>query len=251
MTHKTRISLLMAILSLGLVIYCLSPIDDVVNLTDPRYYIAHAAGSIDGHTYTNSQEALQHSLLQQFAYIELDLQQTIDGVVVCSHDCVDTISNRSFLNRKILGKYTPLSLQDALQIRKEQPFTLVTDKIDDPNILNKFFTQDKSRLIVEVFSWQRYSLLKRQGYHAMLGMDKKSILHYFYYSIRCGERIEWITSSAHSHADILKLRVLKKLFGVKIAFVPLNFPLRQAKSYIGKEFDLIYVEDMEEIKDTQ
>lgn len=249
--RKVLIALLLMLSACGLfLLWLLLPICNNADLTDPRYYIAHAAGAINGHTYTNSREALQHALKQQLTYIELDLQLTTDSVVVCSHDKVDNVSADSFLNSKIQGQFTPLTLEDALKIRKQHPFTLVTDKIDDPTILNQFFAHDKSQLIIEAFSWQRYIQLQREGYKSLFAFYEKSILHYIYYCLRCKERIEWITTSANSHADILKLRILKKLFGVKIAFVPLKNPMEQAKHYIGNEFDLIYVDDLFLLGDT-
>lgn len=48
--------------------------------------IAHAGGGIDGITYTNSYEALNNSVHNGFALIEIDFSWTSDGQLVCAHD---------------------------------------------------------------------------------------------------------------------------------------------------------------------
>ena len=229
--------LLLAILTV-FTIWLLSPIDNNVDLSDNRYYIAHAGGSIDGYTYTNSQEALLQSIASGYQYIELDLHEDADGKLICMHTPED--SARS--------PYPIMNLQEALAIRQQHPFVLVTDKIDDPDILNRYFSDAKQDLRVEAFSWQEYVRLKEAGYFPMLGIDKLKLLDYVRICLYSKQRIKWVTSSAYSQRDILKLRILKKLFRVKIAFVPIVKPAQYYKKYVGNEFDLIYVDDKNTIQ---
>ena len=56
-------------------------------------------------------------------------------------------------------------------------------------------------------------------------------------------RMLTIETSAYSYTDILKCRILKKIFGVNIAFVPSPESNIPYIDYIGKEFDLIYIDD--------
>ena len=58
---------------------------EIINVLSPSHLIAHAGGAIDGHTYTNSKEALINALDKGFTYIELDLYETSDSNVVCLH----------------------------------------------------------------------------------------------------------------------------------------------------------------------
>lgn len=232
---------LAAVTLLGLIVWLLSPIDNAVDLSDNRYYIAHAGGAYEGRKYTNSREAVMQSLAQGYQFIELDLHPQQDGSLLCLHWPEDTIGHT----------YTLLTLSEALDIRSCQPFVLVTDKIDDPDILNRYFADNKQHLRVEAFSWQQYVKLQEQGYFPMLGIDKMKLLDYIRICLKSKQRIQWVTSSAYSQCDILKLRVLKKLFGVKIAFVPIKEPAEYYKSYIGNEFDLIYVDDKTTIQSAQ
>ena len=55
-------------------------------LSDSNYYIAHAAGAVDGNTYLNCREGLLQSLANGYKYIELDLGLTADSTLVCIHD---------------------------------------------------------------------------------------------------------------------------------------------------------------------
>lgn len=248
---KNRLLALIVLLIL-FVGWLLTPINNNTDNSIHKYFIAHAGGGIDGYTYTNSKEAILRSIHNKFKYIELDLFALKDSSLLCIHDIrefnqmtgygdSDSIPT-NFKKRRIYNKYTPITLDDVLTIRNVNPFILVTDKIDNPELLNRYFGNDKTNLRVEAFSWQRYKLLEEEGYTPMLGIDKKNIFQYIYYCIRCKERIKWITSSAYSYLDIVKLRILKKIFKVKIAFVPMHNSIEYYKKYIGNEFDLIYID---------
>lgn len=240
--------IILSLLILG--IWLFRPIKNDVDNRDKKYYIAHAGGVIDDYKYTNSKEAIMQSIRKHYSYIELDLIPNKDSVLLCMHDIrgfnhITGFGNSDeiptdFKSRKIYQKYTPITLDEVLEIRKKHPFTLVTDKIDDPMILNRYFAKDKRNLRIEAFSWQRYTELKRQGYLPMMAFYNENFFSYIYYCIRSKSHIEWITTSAHRYADILKFRALKRLFGVKIAFVPLIAGADYYKDYIGNEFDLIY-----------
>ena len=144
---------------------------------DDHDYIAHGGGSIDGHTYTNSKEAVLRAIENGSRYIEIDLSLTSDNQLVATHDWVtfnqqtdylgDTaaISLSEFKSRKIYGKYTPLDYQDIDSIWHAYPYlNLVTDKISDVNLLDKFFHRLKNRMLVEAFSFEDYVALKRLGF---------------------------------------------------------------------------------------
>lgn len=225
------LSILLLIVIFG--VWLAAPIDNRPDLSDNRYYIAHAGGAIDGRQYTNSREAVMKAIDDGYKYIELDLHLESDSTILCMHAPEDTIG----LN------LTPLTLKEALDIRKEHPFVLVTDKIDDPDILDRYFADNKKDLMVETFSWEQYTKLRKKGYTPILTMYGKTIFHYIYYLMRCKEHVLWITASDFPSFSLFKLRTLKKVFGVKIAFVPLAKPEESYKEYIGNEFDMIYVND--------
>ena len=153
-----------------------------------QHYIAHAGGMIGGYIYTNSREAVEQSIADGISFIELDLAFTEDSQLVCLHDWAlfnrittgeesDTpMSLHSFRTQKICGKFTPLTADDVLQIWNEHPYLwLVTDKISQPEIIEKYFSPIKSRTIVECFTKEDYRALRQSGFTTYLSYVPPSV----------------------------------------------------------------------------
>lgn len=132
-------------------------------MNDKNRFIAHAGGSIDGHTYTNSREALDHNHSKGFQLFELDIIRTSDGKYVAAHDWEHwkKITNyegslppteEEFLKNKIYGKYTPMNM-DAINrwFLDHEDAILVTDKVNEPRTFAGLFI-DKKRLMMELFT---------------------------------------------------------------------------------------------------
>lgn len=131
---------------------------------DPQRFIAHAGGLIDGHKYTNSLEALNHSYAVGFRLFELDIQSTADGHFVAVHDWPQWQQQTAFVGdlppnlaefkqHPIWQQYTPLDMSAINRWFAEHPEAiLVTDKTNDPE---QFIPQfiDRNRLMMELFSW--------------------------------------------------------------------------------------------------
>ncbi len=227
--------------------------DDI--LSSPDYFIAHAGGSIDGQKYLNCKEGLLQSLKNGYKYIEVDLALTSDNAVVCLHDwqhfktlasiAIDNepMSLQEFQQQKILGKLTPLTLNDVISIQKEHPFVIVTDKISNPDILNSYFLDNRNNVMVEAFSLSDYIRLKECGYTPMM-----SIWHFNYKSIRLifaqqretRTKIDWVC--VDSESNIKSLRTLKRLLKCKIALYSSNSETF-FKEHLGKGIDLIYTDN--------
>ena len=250
----------------GLYIYIItSPRNNMVSpdLSDSKYFIAHATGSIYGYVYMNCREALFNSLENGYQYIEIDLDYTADSVLVCVHDWEDfnkaTISGISwrdssiflkiptfeeFKKRKIYGQFTPLSLSDVISIQQQQPFTIVTDRVSKSSALNKYFKKKiRHSVMVEAFSEEDYQSLKADGYVPMLSLqlipnltDFKS----FIFKHAFNNNINWIVVDYHS--NLRGLRLLKELFDVKIAAYTINLP-SYLDQHLGNEFDLVYTDN--------
>lgn len=234
-----------------------SPKNDV--LSDNDYYIAHATGAINKDTYLNCKESLMQSLDKGYKYIEVDLGMTKDSALVCVHDwdyfhrittndtTNSSINNQlslsEFQQQSILGKYTPLTLDDVIHIRNNQPFIIVTDKISDTKTLNRYFFNNRNQVMVEAFSLTDYIELKEAGYVPMLSIwkfDNLALLWYFiYYPIKYHKKVEWICVSTSS--DMKSLRMLKRLFNCNVAMYKSNSPYF-FKEHLGKEIDLIYTD---------
>ena len=233
-----------------------SPNNDV--LSDSNYYIAHATGSIGGGTYLNCKEALLRSLQNGYKYVEVDLSMTADSHLVCAHDwakfhriTVDDTTNTAnsiieeeFRQRKILGEYTPLTLDEAISIRKSHPYIIVTDKISDTKILNRYFKHDRHSVMVEAFTISDYEELKEAGYTPMMSLwhfDYSNIFwNFIYYPLRYHKRFDWIV--VHSSSNMKSLRMLKRMFNCKVAMYSSNSSSFFTE-HLGKEVDLIYTDN--------
>lgn len=176
--------------------------------------IAHAGGEIDGHTYTNSLEAVLLSIKNGYKFIELDLALTADSVLVAVHDWKefneitgfplkkDTVpSYADFTKRMIYEKYTPLSAEMINGIfLNDTTLYLVTDKISNPQIIGQNFPHLKQRIVVEAFSYDDYTTLRDEKYFRVLysrlasdfyvNIKKHLLFHY----VNQGYKIEWIAA---------------------------------------------------------
>ena len=196
------------------------------NVLSSRYLIAHAGGSIDGYTYTNSKEAFTNALNNGFRYIELDLFKTSDGNIVCSHD------SSTF-------KLKPaMALHEAIHIWKERPFEFVVDKISDPQILNQYFKTNRAHVYVETFNIGEYRQLKQTGYVPMLSVGGvRGLLKYMVTSLYCG-KVDWIVT--YYQTPEYMLRIYKRL-GAHIAVYTVN-DISYLNNHIGKDVDMVYTD---------
>jgi glycerophosphoryl diester phosphodiesterase len=140
---------------------------------NPRRFIAHAAGQIDGHRYTNALEALDLGYESGLRLFEIDLIQTRDGQYVGAHSWdawraatgLETShpTHREFKDALLFHRYHPLDLADLDRwFRERSDAWLVTDKISDFDTLLAAFSH-RRRLIVEVFSVDEYHRAVAQG----------------------------------------------------------------------------------------
>ena len=143
--------------------------------------IYHAGGQINGHTYTNSAEAVQKTLSEGNCFIEIDFAYTSDSQLVCVHGWDDVYPEEyrptleEFLAVKIQGKYTPMTAQDLIGIMKQNPqMYLITDTKEDdlvavirdlaeiaeldPAVLDRFIIQvyfgSEKESILEIYPFQ-------------------------------------------------------------------------------------------------
>lgn len=140
---------------------------------DPRRFIAHAGGQIDGRMYTNSLEALELAYDRGLKLFELDLIRTRDGHLVAAHDwgwwqdatgsALEEPTLRQFLELPLFGAYRTLDLP-ALDrwFAEHADAWLVTDKVDDFRALLDGFSHD-DRMIVEVFGVDEFRRAANEG----------------------------------------------------------------------------------------
>lgn len=223
-------------------------------------YIAHAGGSIDGYTYTNSLEAVEHALSNGVQYIEMDLCMTTDSVVVAAHDwrhfheisgfAGDTIPIplAEFCSRKIYDKYTPITyaMIDSLMDRNPDMY-LVTDKISSPRILSQFSHRD--RIIVEARSIDDYSQLDTMGYHRVFYGRKPKTKYRETFNMY----MEWLKlrpkslrPTRYAFGCRKKIEDYKHLYGEEYAIYSLkNKEEADSLSMIDKRIKYVYIDDVE------
>ena len=174
-------------------IFIFVPIRGTFPFPQGQHYIAHACGNINGYSCTNSKEAFESSLKKGIRFIEVDLNLTTDGVLVCTHDW-ETFRNQtmprikglessaamdygSFKSNKIFKELTPLSIYDIYVFFSKYPdFYLVTDKISDPEVIDKWFGNYKDRVIIECFSFYDYMALREKHYILPMLSDTPNLL---------------------------------------------------------------------------
>ncbi|MDY4560802.1 MAG: glycerophosphodiester phosphodiesterase family protein [Peptostreptococcus porci] len=160
-------------------------------------YIAHAMGGIDGNTYTNSKEAMEKSYERGLRVLETDISLSSDDKLVLIHSfekegleqlglpvswSVKPPTEKEFLERKILGKYTPMKFSDVVAfMKKHKDVYIVIDlKNNDIKDVEKCYKK-----IVEIAKKEDQSVLKRiipqiyyeQMYRPLMNIyDFKSII---------------------------------------------------------------------------
>ena len=186
-------------------------------------FIAHAGGGIDDLKYTNSLEAVNKSIKDNFKLIELDIRETLDNVFVGVHEWKEfkKITNikkndenelnnealllNEFKKKKIYKKYTPLDIVSINDIfRKNNELILLTDKTNNFSKLNSDLNFDKKRIMVEVFGKKNYFNSISEGIiNPIYSFNHKD------YNFVIKHKIKII--SAHSQDIINNSQIYKKL----------------------------------------
>jgi glycerophosphoryl diester phosphodiesterase len=155
-------------------------IDFLKNNNQESNFIAHAGGGINSNIYTNSIEALELSIKNNFKLIEIDFMETSDGFFIGGHHDwpsfkkkllphqykIDNkpMSLNEVKNSKIYNKYQPLTIDYINEIfNKNKTLFLVTDKTNNFKKIVTDFTFDQKRIIVEIFGRDNYFLSIKEG----------------------------------------------------------------------------------------
>lgn len=224
--------------------------------------IAHAGGAINGVSMTNSREALYAARDKGFKFIEFDLLFTADSVLVACHSWEeynaalgDEMKGNNaptlaeFLSRRLPEGFTPLTATDINNFfLAHDSLYLVTDKISDTKVLNKYFPRLKKRMMVEAFSYKDYTELLKEGYaHVAYScmatdIDTAPIKHLLFHWLFVGEKIECV--ALHTSAlDYNYLKILRALANFKIALFTVNNPNKIPMEYI-KDISFLYTDSL-------
>lgn len=125
----------------------------------------HAMGGIDGDDYTNSLEAFKFHYERGRRMFEVDFALTKDDKLVANHSRRINISQQEFLGKKILKKYTPLSLERIIDLMLEHPdmILIIDTKENFSEIIFKIIELVKekneilfNRIIPQIYSENTY-----------------------------------------------------------------------------------------------
>ena len=124
---------------------------------DDMDYIVHAGGQIGDYTGTNSYEALVSSYMMGCHFIELDMNFTSDGVLVCVHDW-DT---DYFRMGKPVGQ--ALSYNEFQRARVLREYNL-----EGLKYISDKYGYIKNQFIPQIYSEGEYSYVKDMGYENII-----------------------------------------------------------------------------------
>lgn len=146
---------------------------------DPDKWIAHAGGAVDGITYPNFLEALDHNYARGFRLFELDIIETSDGHFVAAHDWKHwknrtgykgeiPVDRATFLTTPVRKKYTPLDMVAINEWFTAHPDAiLISDKVNKPLAFATAFAYP-DRLMMELFSFTAVEEARSLGIQEIL-----------------------------------------------------------------------------------
>ncbi len=224
--------------------------------------IAHAAGAIDGYTYTNSREAFDRAVESGYRFIELDFSFTADSVLVathswreynvavgCEHRGDSAPLSTDFTSQKLYECYSTLTAEQVNKLFEEnENLFLVTDIISDVDILEHYFPTLKKRMVVEAFSYKDYIELKHRGYFRVLyscmakDLEQTIVRHMLLHYLFDGEKVEWI--ALHTSAfDNALFKIVDMFCSFKIALFTVNNISCVPKKY-RNDIEMLYTDSI-------
>ncbi|MFC1685833.1 glycerophosphodiester phosphodiesterase family protein [Nanoarchaeota archaeon] len=148
--------------------------------------VAHSGGEINGKTYTNSIDALNHNLKKGFDYFELDFVFTGDGHLVCMHDWEQDFKNAfdfDVSGRLTLDTFNYLiensaefekcTIYSLIEWLKDNPGATIITDIKENNlyalkIISEKVPNFKDRIIPQIYNPRNYPLVKELGYNQII-----------------------------------------------------------------------------------
>ncbi len=169
-------------------------------------YIAHAGGGLNNSTYLNTLEAIERSYKLGVNFIEVDINYTLDSVIVLSHDFV-RVPAAVFLQDRVSG--THLSLKNLLKWLSDSNVYLITDiKADNLKILRQV-TLVYPGLVKKIIP-QAYSICE---INSIIKMGFNNVIFTNYVA-------------GYTNSTIKKLAQAKCLFAITLPY-DINFKLMQ------------------------
>jgi len=158
---------------------------------NPPTFIAHAGGSVSGINLSNSLEALDTNYSKGARFFEIDFSLTSDGRFVATHDWNSinenyfslppgAVSSSEFLDLKIAGKLTTLSLDTCLEWLKNHPDAYLVTDFKQENFaglkkISAYGNDLMKRVVPQVYSFSEFPSVRGLGFpHVILTLYRKN-----------------------------------------------------------------------------
>jgi phosphoglycerol transferase MdoB-like AlkP superfamily enzyme len=185
------------------------------------YLVAHAGGELDGHTYTNSKDALDLSYENGIRLMEVDFEWTRDNRLVCVHSWdgfinkffnveVNRYTYDEFKNFTMINNWTQLTPDILSQWMETHHDAYIVTDIKSNNIeglryLSDTFPHLINRIIPQIYKPEEYEPVKELGYENIiftlyLMRDKEEILDFEHLD----ELLAVTMPEATAHTDLPK-----------------------------------------------
>jgi len=165
--------------------------DDISELLElkPNFQplrFAHAGGGINGKTYTNGLEALDHNLKNGFSYFELDFSFTKDRRLVCIHDWQPNFERAfGFLPERMptledfealvenKSTYELCTISTLATWMKKNPSAIIVTDIKQDNleglkIIARKIPDFETRIIPQIYDPQNFKTVRMMGYKQII-----------------------------------------------------------------------------------
>ena len=147
----------------------------------PPKLIAHAAGAVEGKTYTNSLEALNANYDKGHRFFEIDFSWTTDSELVAIHDWQyilqtqfivpsDVIIPSKTQYQKLISRLglTQMCAEDVLNWVQQRDNTFIVTDVKENNAaalaLLVFNAKDLEKIIPQVYSFKEYDEISKLGF---------------------------------------------------------------------------------------
>ena len=151
-------------------------------------HVIHAGGFLsteDGETvsYTNSMEALEHLYRDGNRICEIDIQETVDGMLICGHGDEKELvfgtglppaaTGEEFLKSRIYGEFTPVSFRDLAAFLRSHPDLLVITDVKTDNLractrMMEEAADIQNQLLVQIQLPEEYDTIRSLGFQNIL-----------------------------------------------------------------------------------
>jgi len=224
----------------------------ILPLINNEDIIIHAMGRIDGNDYTNSLEAFKLHYQRGRKVFEIDFALTKDDKVVANHSGKINMLQQDFMKKKIMNKYTPLSLENIIDLMLEyQDMILITDtKENFTEIIFKMIelVKEKDEMLFNRIIPQVYC---ESTYNKIMAMYPFNEVIYTLYQGRANddEVIEFIKKTDNISAVTISTTRFSQKFakrinkiGIKVFVHTIN-KTDEISTFIQKGADGIYTDE--------